>query len=110
MTPHGMPASPDPRDMPPVATVMSTLHRMKPELDSRRLSARLGELGVSVSASTLREFARGVRPASLEPRRSTLAALAAAFEVPVAVFFDWASLEELDRRLNLEASERAQLG
>lgn len=93
-----------------MAKVMSTLHRVKPELDSRRLAARLGDLGVDVSASALRELARGVRPASLEPRRSTLAAIAAAFDMPVSLFFDWRSFEELEKRLNAEASKRAQLG
>lgn len=96
-----------PIDMPPVASVMSALHRFRPDLGSARLAERLAAFGVTISASTIREMNRGVRGA--EPRRDTLAALAAVFEVPVTVFFDWDSFEELQSRAISEASERTQL-
>lgn len=77
--------------LPPLGRILSVLMHVR-GVNSVALAARMTGLGVPTSSSLIREYSRGRR--LTEPRRETLAAMAVALEVPIALFFD---ATELDR-------------
>lgn len=95
-------------DLPDVASVLRTFMRHR-RMNSPLLAAAMTRFGVQTSPSLIRELTRGAR--LQEPRRDTLAALAAVLEVPVTVFFDLEAYRTTDLRLERDQErEYAALG
>lgn len=67
--------------------------------DSSTLAARMTDLGVPTSPSYIRELRTGTR--LTDPKRTTIWAIAAAFEVPVDFFFDPEAMESISAELSL---------
>lgn len=94
-------APPVPGRLPPLGRVLSVLMHVR-GVTSVALARQMTACGVTTSSSLVREYARGRR--LTEPRRETLAAMAAALEVPITLFFD---ADELHRFSLAQANDQS---